>query len=151
MPNYSKRLVITQAFYYFLLLLAGGTMYIRDEKLVGKISKEICDKYNIYEYEGLEIYQSLDLYLHIQKHIEEFKSIDNYEQTIFNLDVILNKPIHVSYNNKNNTFHYYGKINENVCCVVKVRINKGNCYVATVYPVSEKKINKAIEESYIRE
>ncbi len=44
----------------------------RIKKVVGKISDEIIEKYNLYEYRNEEIIQSIDLYQHIQKHIPEF-------------------------------------------------------------------------------
>lgn len=46
--------------------------------------------------------------------------------------------------------HYYKKLDENICIVIKLMLRKNkNCYIATIYPVSEQKINKIIEQSYI--
>ena len=45
---------------------------------------------------------------------------------------------------------YFKKMDENVCVVVKLALRKNkDTYVATVYPVSETKIDKYIEKSYI--
>ena len=74
-----------------------------------------------------------------------------YYNNITGLDKIINNPIHVTYEKEKKSLLYYGKINEYVCCVVKIRITKNDCYVATVYPVNEKKLNKVIEQSYIKQ
>jgi hypothetical protein len=125
-------------------------MYKRIEKIIGNISKDVCDKYNIYKFENYPITQSLDLYIHVQKHMNEFASVDNFQDTMDNLNKIIANPIHVSYDDNKKVLAYYGNINENVCCIVKIKVKKNSCYVATVYPVNEYKLNKAIELSYFK-
>ena len=65
------------------LFFEGGNM-AREKigKIVGYISNEIANDYNLHEYENQEIIQSLDLYVHVHKHIGEFKSIDNYNNAV---------------------------------------------------------------------
>lgn len=119
-------------------------------KVVGKISDDIVEKYKLYDYRNRKIVQSLDLYAHIYKHLNEFKSIDSYNHTISNITDIINDPRFVYYDKERNSLLYFKKIDENVCTVVKLNLRKNkDIYISTVYPVSEKKIQKYIEQSYI--
>lgn len=122
----------------------------RIQKIVGRISDDIVDKYKLYDYRGKEIVQSLDLYQHVAKHAKEFKTVDSYNNTLKNISNIIAEPIFVYYDSNRNSLLYFKEINENVCVVVKLNLrkNKDN-YVATVYPTSMKKIMKYKEQSYI--
>lgn len=112
-------------------------------KVVGKISHEIAKKYDLYDYENRNIVQSLDLYAHIQKHISEFKSIDSYNNSVFNVDKIINNPYFVYYDSSRNSLQYYKEIDEFTCVVVKLNIRKNkDIYVSTIYPVNKLKIEK---------
>lgn len=119
-------------------------------KIVGRISDEVVEKYKLYDYRNKEIIQSLDLYLHVAKHVPEFESVDSYNNVMSNISEIISEPLFVYYEPKRNSLLYFKEIDENVCVVVKLalRKNKDN-FVATVYPISKNKINKYIELSYI--
>lgn len=119
-------------------------------KIVGKIDLVIADQYNIQEYADKEIVQSLDLYAHVYKHVPEFESIDNYNNTMLNIEKIINEPIFVYYDKDRNSLLYFKKIDENVCAVVKLTLRKNkDIYVATVYPISEDKIVKYKDKALI--
>ena len=111
----------------------------------------IFDKYGLEEvYRCKEIVQSLDLYIHIAKHAPEFDSVDSYNHTIFNIEKIISEPYFVNYDKEKNSLQYYKKLDENVCAVVKLNLRKNkDCYVATVYPISETNLQRKIEKSYI--
>ena len=119
-------------------------------KKVGIISDEIVERYKLYDYRNESIIQHLSLYVHITKHVEEFLSVDSYNNTISNIPQIIKKPDFVYYNSKKNSLLYFKKIDENVCVVVKLNLRKNKKpYIATIYPVSEQKIEKLKEQSYI--
>ncbi len=119
-------------------------------KIVGKISDNIVDKYHLYEYRNKKIIQSLDLYIHVAKHANEYKSVDSFNNALMSIPDIINDPFFVYYDPHKNSLLYFKEIDEDVCVVVKLKLNeKKDCYVATVYPVSKDKINKLIEKSYI--
>lgn len=125
---------------------------VKINKIVGRISKEVAEKYNLYEFEGQEIIQSLDLYAHVVKHIDEFQSVDSYNNTLLNIEEILKNPIFVYYDKKRKSLLYFCEIDEDVCAVVKLKIKRnGENYVATVYPVSNSKIIRLKEKSYMVE
>lgn len=117
-------------------------------KIVGSISKEIAEQYNLEEYENQEIIQSLDLYIHTYKHLHEFHSVDSYNNTITNIDLIIKDPYFVYYEKDRNSLLYFREIDEFVCAVVKLKLrkNKEN-YVATVYPLNKNKVEKFKEKA----
>ncbi len=119
-------------------------------KVVGKISDEIADKYNLDAYRNQDIVQSLDLYIHIAKHAKEFKNVDSYNKTIQNISQIIAKPFFVYYDLNRNSLLYFKELDEDVCIVVKLNLrkNKDN-YISTIYPINKNKIQKYIEKSYI--
>ena len=122
----------------------------RIKKIVGRISRDVAIRYNLYELEGQEIVQSLDLYAHTFKHIKEFKSIDNYNNAVLNLEEILKNPYFAYYDKSRNSLQYFCEIDEYVCAVVKLKIrSKDDNYVSTIYPISKSKINKIKEKSYV--
>lgn len=123
----------------------------RIKKVVGKISDEVVERYGLYEYRNMEIIQSFDLYQHIQKHVYEFESIDSYNHTISNIPQIILNPLFVYYDSERNSLLYFKKIDENVCVVVKLNLRKNkDTYISTIYPLSESKIQRYKELSYIK-
>lgn len=122
----------------------------RINKIVGYISKEIAEKFQLQEYYGQKIVQSLDLYSHIHKHIHEFNSIDSFNNAVFQIDSIIKDPYFVYYESDKNSLLYFKQIDEYVCVVVKLKLrkNKDN-YVATIYPLSRKKLEKFINKDLV--
>lgn len=120
------------------------------KKIVGRISSEVIERYKLYDYRNTEIVQALDLYVHIAKHAEEFESVDSYNHAVASIPEIISDPTFVYYDQYRNSLLYFKKIDENVCLVVKLNLRKNkDTYVATLYPISENKIQKYIEQSYI--
>ena len=120
------------------------------KKIVGRISDEVIEKYKLYDYCNVEIIQSLDLYLHVAKHVSEFKSVDSYNHTMSNIPEIIANPYFVYYDPHRSSLLYFKEIDENICVVVKLNLRRNkDTYVATVYPISKNKIQKYIEQSYI--
>ena len=102
-------------------------------------------------YIGNIIVQSLDLYAHIQKHLKDFESVDSFNNAVMSIPTIIDNPEVVYYDKNRKSLLYYKKIDENVCVVVKLNLrNNKDCYVSSIYPVNEYKIQKMIEKSYIK-
>lgn len=119
-------------------------------KIVGRISDDVVEKYKLYDYKNKEIVQSLDLYVHVAKHAKEFKCVDSFNHTLSNISEIISNPYFVYFEPSRNSLLYFKETDENVCVVVKLTLRKNkDCYVATVYPINKNKINKYIELSYI--
>lgn len=126
-------------------------MYKKDLKQVGKITKNIAENHQLSEYENRPIMQSLDLYVHITKHIKDFKSVDNYMNALENIPNVLKTPEFTYYDKEKKTILYYGITSEYVCYVVKLNISRDYCYLASLYPISRKKLEKYKEKSYLQQ
>ncbi len=126
-------------------------MYKRDLKQVGIITKNIADKHNLYEYNQRPIMQSLDFYVHIAKHVKDFKNVDNYITALNAISDVLSTPEFTFYDKKRQTILYYGVTTEIVCYVVKLNIDKDYCFLASLYPISQNKLEKIKERSYMKE
>lgn len=110
-------------------------------KLVGYISKEAIISYELKEQLNKPILQSLKLYKHTAKHVEDFKSVDSFNKTMSNINKIISDPYFIYYDKKKQSLRYYKCLDEFVCVIVKLT-NKKHLYVFTVYPVSQDKIHK---------
>lgn len=112
----------------------------RIKKVVGYISDDIAKKWLLDDCKGKAIIQSLDLYVHIAKHAKEYKSIESVNYTIEHISDVINDPDYVFYNEETKGIEYYKKLLENVSVVVQTS-NKRDLYIASVYPVTEIKID----------
>lgn len=109
-------------------------------KNIGKISKEITQRFNISEYKDFYIEQSLGLPYHTSKHANDFNSVDHYNEAISNIDKVIKNPYYVKYDKKRKSLKYYGKTEQYICVVVNIL--EKHAYVSTMYPVNKKKIDK---------
>ena len=92
------------------------------------------------------------MYVHIEKYIKDFKSVDSFNYTISNINKIIKEPMFVYYEKDRKSLLYYKKLLDNVCVVVKLKLRENkDSYIASVYPVSEYKIKKMIEKSYLKD
>ena len=80
----------------------------RITKIVGYINEDIIEKYNLDEYTGKPIVQSLDLYAHIQKHLKDFKSVDSFNYAVSNINIVIKEPDFV-----------YNEKDRNSYCIIK--------------------------------
>ncbi|MDD2208410.1 MAG: hypothetical protein PHG03_03420 [Bacilli bacterium] len=109
-------------------------------KEVGRLEKKFCDKHGIGKCTNFKIVQSLGLIYHVQKHMNDFISVDSFNYTMLNIKEVVNAPFFTDYDSINHSIKYYKKLQEYVCVVVN--ITETNAFVSTVYPVNKKRINK---------
>ncbi len=109
-------------------------------KNVGIIESKYCKKYNVCCYVNYKIEQSLGLMYHVQKHMNDFISVDSFNITMLNISQIISKSYFVYYDPIKNSFRYYKKLKEYVCVVVNVMEN--SAFVSTIYPINKKNIDK---------
>ena len=107
---------------------------------IGKLTKKLCQKYGITYGIGFDIVQSKGLIYHVQKHINDFNNVNNYALALSNVSKILSSPNFVYFDNKRNSIKFFKKITQYICVVVN--IEKEVAYVATIYPINKKKIEK---------
>ena len=109
-------------------------------KIVGSIESKHCKKYNISQYANYKIEQSLGLIYHVQKHMNDFISVDSFNITMASITQIISRPYFVYYDPVKNSLKYFKKIKEYICVVVNI-VGDG-ALVSTVYPVNKKNIDK---------
>lgn len=110
-------------------------------KLVGHVSKNAIIASELKEHLNKPIIQSLRLYKHTVKHVEDFQSVDSYNHTMDGIKKVISNPYFIYYDKEKRSLRYYKYIDEYVCVLVKLT-NKRQLYVSTVYPVNEEKIQK---------
>jgi len=110
-------------------------------KIVGYVDKKIAYDNNIIEYAEKDIVQSTKLDIHTNKHAADFFSIDSYHNTLININEIIKNPYYVEYDSKKDSLKYYGKVDQYVCVIVKIK-EKKELYISTFYPQSKEKIDK---------
>lgn len=84
--------------------------------------------------------QSLKLIYHVNKHVNDFISVDSFNDTLANVDKVISSPYYVYYDPIKNSLRYYKKIDEYVCVVVNI-LNDYS-FISTIYPVNKKMIDK---------
>lgn len=109
-------------------------------KIIGLINPKFCKKEGIEQYSNFKIEQSLGLIYHIQKHLNEFISVDSFNKTLLNIPNIITAPYYMYYDKVKNSIKYYKKIEEFVCVVVNIKEN--GAFVSTIYPVNKVTIDK---------
>lgn len=110
-------------------------------KLVGYISKQAIISSELSEHLNKPILQSLKLYKHTAKHVEDFKNVNSYNKTMSHINKILSTPYFIYYDKEKQSLRYYKLLDEYVCVIVKLS-KKRHLYIHTVYPVNKKKIHK---------
>jgi hypothetical protein len=114
-------------------------------RTVGVISHAVAERFKLYEYENKHIVQSSNLCKHTVKHKSEFKNVDSYYLAFNSIPRIIAKLTFVFYDERRESLLYFKKIEENVCVVVKLSLSK-NIYVATMYPVGIRKMQKLMHK-----
>ena len=125
-------------------------MIKRDVKLVGKITEQIASNHKISELANRPIVQSLDFYIHIAKHVKQFKNVESINKAIDNIPNVLAKPEFTYYDKEKECLLYYAKLDDYTCYAINLNLTTDYCYLASLYPISLKKLEKKKEESYIR-
>ena len=77
---------------------------------------------------------------HATKHSEEFTNEEGFQKSINSIADILLEPYFMYYDEVKKSIKYYKKIDQFVCVVVNILTH--NAFVATIYPVNQKSIEK---------
>lgn len=143
-PYYSKIPILFEVWVYFIYKDGFGKM----KREIGILDKKLAIKKGIVEHAGKKIVQHTGLLKHIEKHEKEYISIESCKYTINNIPAIIKNPDYVYYNKEKRGLEFYKELMENVCVVIQI-VDKRELYVASVYPVQEKKIlNRKYKDKY---
>lgn len=112
------------------------------KQIIGKVDKDIADRFNIPEYANKKIVLYPNDKKHCEKrHLRDFSNSKHFYYVMSNLDIIINKPDVVLYNKKNSSLEYYKNIGQDIS--VRVRVENGpELKVKTFFPVEKEKMEE---------
>ena len=136
----THKLVLRCGLYLYINLL-GECM----KKVLGKVSKEIAENWNIDEHKNKKIV----IYEEAIKHSME-RHIDDYYYVMNSLEKIINNPDYVFYDKSKKGLEYYKQLKSDILVAVRVN-NSKELKVKSVYPVKKSKIeNRKKKEEEIK-
>lgn len=112
------------------------------KQILGKVDKEISEKYKIPEYANKKIVLYPNDKKHCEKrHLKDFSNPKHFYYVMSNLDVIISNPDFVFFNKNNSSLEYYKNIWQDIS--VRVRVEYGaELKVKTFFPVEKTKIEE---------
>lgn len=111
------------------------------KRILGEVSNEVVEKWQLYEYKNKKIVMYPEAKEHSKdRHINDYKSVDDYYYVIDSLEEIINNPDYVFYDKSKAGLEYYKNIRGNILVAIRVVPGK-ELKVRSVYPVEQEKIN----------
>lgn len=80
---------------------------------------------------------------HIQKHISDFNSFQEYKQCFYDIPKIIEHPDYISTNPKDNSISFIKKYTKNISVAVRIS-NDGKASFRTMYPLRDSQIQNYI-------
>ena len=111
------------------------------KRILGDVSNELVEKWQLYEYKNKKIVMYPEAKEHSKdRHINDYKSVDDYYYVMDSLEEIINNPDYVFYDKSKAGLEYYKNIRGNILVAIRVVPGK-ELKVRSVYPVEQEKIN----------
>lgn len=111
------------------------------KRILGEVSNEVVEKWQLYEYKNKKIVMYPEAKEHSKdRHINDYKSVDDYYYVMDSLEEIINNPDYVFYDKSKAGLEYYKNIRGNILVAIRVIPGK-ELKVRSVYPVEQEKIN----------
>ena len=111
------------------------------KRILGEVSNEVVEKWQLYEYKNKKIVMYPEAKEHSKdRHINDYKSVDDYYYVMDSLEEIINNPDYVFYDKSKAVLEYYKNIRGNILVAIRVVPGK-ELKVRSVYPVEQEKIN----------
>ncbi len=101
-------------------------------KIIGKVTKEIANKWYLNEQKDKSIILEPGLYKHIAHHSSEYKNLESHNYTMNHIEDVINNPDFVFYNVSKNGIEYYKKLIEDVVVIV-TPTKKRKLYIYQVF------------------
>ncbi len=110
------------------------------KRILGRVSKEVAEKWEIHDYENKTIVIYPDKKEHARdRHLNDYEKEEDYYYVMDSLEEIINNPDYVFYDKSKKGLEYYKKVKVNVLVAVRVVLGK-ELKVKSVYPVEPEKI-----------
>lgn len=111
------------------------------KRILGEVSNEVVEKWQLYKYKNKKIVMYPEAKEHSKdRHINDYKSVDDYYYVMDSLEEIINNPDYVFYDKSKAGLEYYKNIRGNILVAIRVVPGK-ELKVRSVYPVEQEKIN----------
>lgn len=111
------------------------------KRILGEVSNEVVEKWQLYEYKNKKIVMYPEAKEHSKdRHINDYKSVNDYYYVMDSLEEIINNPDYVFYDKSKAGLEYYKNIRGNILVAIRVVPGK-ELKVRSVYPVEQEKIN----------
>ena len=110
------------------------------KRVLGKVSKEIAENWDINEHKNKKIVIYEEAIKHsMERHIDDYETIEDYYYVMNSLEKIINNPDYVFYDKSKKGLEYYKQLKSDI--LVAVRVNNGKeLKVKSVYPVKRSKV-----------
>ena len=117
--------------------------------IIGRLSKDIISLLNLNR-EECDIILWEDRFKYVEKHIQHFKSKEDYEKHIASIPDIIENPDYVGKHPKNNSIQYIKRIGELMIVAIRIK-KKGNMAFRSAYPLSEEQLKDYIKSGTVFE
>lgn len=115
---------------------------------VGELTQDVIDLLGLKE-KPRNIKFAYDRIPHCNKHINDFTSIQAYNNSMKLIPQILRIPDYVGFNSNNNSIEYIKRINDLTLVAIRLK-PKGDLFLRSIYPISESKLNNGISLNRIK-
>lgn len=109
---------------------------------IGELNNEVINALNL-NCSPRNILLTTDRIYHCEKHKNEYKDENSYNQSIANIPKIINNPDYIGFNESNNSIHYVKQLEDAILVAVRLSY-RGSLTLRTVFPLTEYKLKKQI-------
>lgn len=125
---------------------------MRENRQMLKIGRLTQDIINILDLDIVpcNIKFGYDRIEHCRQHINDFKSIKSFNNSMTHIPEIINNPDYIGFNVNNNSIEYIKKIDDLTLVAVRLK-QKDDLFLRSVYPITESKLQNGIRLGRIKE
>lgn len=109
---------------------------------IGELNEKVINILNL-NCSPRNIILTADRIYHCEKHKNEYKDENSYNQSISNIPKIISSPDYIGFNKSNNSIQYVKRLEDTTLVAVRLS-HRGVLTLRTVFPLTEYKLNKEI-------
>ncbi len=115
---------------------------------IGKLSQNVIDLLGL-SHSECDIIMWEDKYKYIYKHIEDFKTEENFYNCISKIPETIADPDYIGVHPTKNSIEYIKRIDE--LFIVAIRVKNGKLALKTAFPLTEKQLQDYIKSNTVIE
>lgn len=105
---------------------------------IGRLTHELISLLNLNRKE-CDIILWEDRFKYIQKHVQHFKSIEEFEKHMSHIPYIIKNPDYIGKHPKDNSIQFIKRLDELMLVAIRIK-DTGNLAFRSAYPLSEKQL-----------